>query len=264
MKIALAQMDISLGKPDENVMKARNMTADAAERGADVIVFPELWSTGYDLENAALHSAPIDKGGFAEMSSLAKRYNIHVLGSCLSLLRQGRFGNTAALFNPDGRILGEYTKVHLFRLMDEHRYLTAGDYLTVAKTLWGKTGLAICYDLRFPELFRSYALAGARAVFLLAEWPHPRLAHWQVLLRARAIENQMYVIACNRVGMSKDSRFFGHSCVIDPRGQIVVEAGEDEELLIAEIKMNEVDRTRSEIPVFADRKPEIYERIHSG
>jgi omega-amidase len=101
LKVSLAQMDILLGKPDENLVKARKMTAHAAERGSDIIVFPELWSTGYDLENAAMHSTPIDKGVFAEMSSLASEHSIHVLGSCLSLLGSDQFGNTAVFFNPN-------------------------------------------------------------------------------------------------------------------------------------------------------------------
>jgi omega-amidase len=259
LKISLAQMDVILGNPDENLAKARDMTSRAAEKDSDIIIFPELWSTGYDLENAAAHSVPIDEGVFARMSSLAREYNIHVSGSCLSLLGPGRFGNTAVLFDTNGKMMGEYTKVHLFQLMDEHRYLTAGDHLSLVETKWSKIGLAICYDLRFPELFRAYALRGAAAVFLMAEWPHPRLSHWQILLRARAIENQMYMIACDRVGVSKDNHFLGHSCIVDPRGQVLVEAGEDEELLTAEIKMEEVDRARAEIPVLADRRPAIYD-----
>ncbi len=258
MKISLAQMDVLLGKPDENLAKARDMTVRAAERGSDLVIFPELWSTGYDLENAAVHSVPIDEGVFVRMSLLAREHNIHVLGSCLSLLGPGRSGNTAVFFDNNGKMLGEYTKVHLFRLMDEHRYLTAGDHLTLVETEWDKIGLAICYDLRFPELFRAYALSGAAAVFLMAEWPHPRLSQWQILLRARAIENQMYMIACNRVGVSKDNRFFGHSCIVDPRGEVLVEAGEDEELVTAGINMDEVDRARSEIPALADRRPAVY------
>ena len=258
LRISLAQMDVLLGEPDENLAKARDMTARAAERCSDIIIFPELWSTGYDLGNAAAYSTPTNKGIFAEMSSLASEYSIHVSGSCLSLLGPDEFGNTAVFLDPDGKILGEYTKIHLFRLMDEHKYLSAGDRLTIVDTPWGKAGLAICYDLRFPELFRSYALAGARVVFLPAEWPHPRLTHWQILVRARAIENQVYVVGCNRVGSSKDIHFCGHSCVIAPWGEIVIEAGEDEELLTVEIDMGEVDQVRSSIPVFADRRPEIY------
>jgi len=258
IKISLAQMDVLLGKPDENLAKAQDMIARAAEQGSDIIVLPELWSTGYDLENAAAHSAPTDKGIFAQMSSLASEHNIHVLGSCLSSLEAGRFGNTAVFFGPDGEILGEYTKTHLFQLMDEHKYLSPGHHPTIVDTSWGKAGLAICYDLRFPELFRVYALAGAKIVFLPAEWPHPRLNHWQILLRARAIENQMYIVACNRVGSSKDTHFCGHSCIIDPWGEVIIEAGEDEGILTAEIGINKVDEVRSSIPIFADRRPEIY------
>jgi len=258
LKVSLAQMDVLLGSPDENLAKARSMTAYAAKQGADVVVLPELWSTGYDLENAAAYATPIDRGIFAEMASLANEHNICVLGSCLSLLGPGKFGNTAVFFDRDGKALGEYTKIHLFRLMDEHKYLSAGDHLTIVETSWGKAGLAICYDLRFPEVFRAYALAGVRIVFLPAEWPHPRLSHWRMLLRARAIENQMYVAACNRVGASKDTRFCGHSCIIDPWGEIVAEAGEDEELLTAESEMDRVDQVIARIPVFADRRPEIY------
>ena len=155
----------------------------------------------------------------------------------------------------------KYTKIHLFQLMEEHRYLAAGDQLAIVDTKWGRFGLAICYDLRFPELFRSYALSGVKAVLLVAEWPHPRLAHWQILLRARAIENQMYIIACNRAGVSKDAHFCGHSCVINPWGEIVAEAEEHEELLVTEIDMDKVDQVRAKIPVFADRKPEVYRNI---
>ena len=263
LRISLAQMDISLGKPDENLAKARQMTERAAKQSADIVVLPELWATGYDLENAAAYSTLTDKGIFAEMSSLASEYDIHILGSCLSLLGPARFGNTAVFFGSGGEILGEYTKIHLFRLMDEHKYLSAGDHLTIVETRWGKAGLAICYDLRFPELFRAYALADVRIVFLSAEWPHPRLGHWQTLLRARAIENQMYVIACNRVGVSEDIHFCGHSCIIDPWGEVVAEAGEDEELLTAEIEIDRVDQARARIPVFADRSPEAYGNVSS-
>ena len=257
--IALGQMDVKLGDPERNLGVVREMTAEAAKQGADMVVFPELWSTGYDLENAADYAAPVDEGIFAEVAALARQHSIHILGSCLSLLGPGKFGNTAALFDPQGDILGSYSKAHLFGLMDEDQYLTAGDDLPVIETRWGKVGLAICYDLRFPEIFRAYALTGAEMVFLPAEWPYPRLKHWQILMRARAIENQMYVVACNRVGVSKDTRFFGHSCVIDPAGETLVEGGEEEALLTATIQMDKVDQARALIPVFEDRRPSVYD-----
>ncbi|WP_420642256.1 carbon-nitrogen family hydrolase [Candidatus Leptofilum sp.] len=258
LTISLGQMDVKLGDPMANWHTVQAMTAEAARRGSDLVVFPELWSTGYDLENAASYATLTDAGLFAQVAALAKTHQIAILGSCLSLLGEGRFGNTAVYFDANGRSLGEYSKLHLFRLMQEEQFLTAGEDSTLIETEWGKAGLTICYDLRFPELFRHYALAGAQLVFVPAEWPHPRLAHWRTLLRARAIENQMFVVACNRVGRSKDTDFFGHSCILDPWGEIVLELGEGEMLGTAVIDIAQVDAVRAKIPVFADRRPEVY------
>ncbi|MCP5098775.1 MAG: carbon-nitrogen family hydrolase [Chloroflexi bacterium] len=258
LKIACGQMDVQLGQPDVNLEKVREMTAVSAKQGADIVVFPELWSTGYDLENADRYATGTDSGMFAEMAALAQSHQIAILGSCLSLMPDGGYGNTAVFFNKSGQSFAQYSKMHLFRLMQEEQYLTAGDAGVVADSAWGKSGIAICYDLRFPELFRNYALAGAKIVFIPAEWPHPRLAHWQTLLQARAIENQMYVVACNRVGSSKGTDFFGHSCIIDPWGKVLVEGGEDEGVLTAVIDLNLVNEVRQKIPVFADRRPELY------
>jgi predicted amidohydrolase len=264
MVISLAQMDVVLGNPDQNLAKARPLAAEAASRGSQLLVLPELWSTGYDLENAARYAASIDQGIFNDVAALAEKYHLHILGSNLSLFAPGKFGNTAVLFGPQGDNLAIYTKIHLFRLMAEHQFLWPGDHPTLAETPWGKAGLAICYDLRFPELFRAYALQGAKMVLLPAEWPRPRLEHWQVLLRARAIENQMYIIACNRVGSSKENAFFGHSAIIDPWGETVIEAGEDETLVTARIEIDLVDQVRAKIPVFQDRRPSVYESYPGG
>ena len=116
----------------------------------------------------------------------------------------------------------------------------------------------ICYDIRFPELARKLALNGAQLLFVPAEWPHPRLHHWRTLLTARAIENQMYVIACNRVGRSGETSFFGHSMIINPWGEIVTEADENEQIVTAEIDLELVAKVRSTIPVFEDRRPDVY------
>ena len=251
-------MDIALGEVGHNLATARAMIAEAAQRSSDIVVLPELWSTAYDLENAAMHAEPIEAGVFAQTAALAAEFQLHIAGSCLSLISPGHYGNTAVLFGPDGKILGSYTKLHLFRLMNEHRYLTPGDRPSLVQTPWGMAGLAICYDLRFPELFRHYALAGARIIFLPSEWPKPRLVHWQTLLRARAIENQLFIVACNRVGVTNSHEFFGHSTIIDPWGETVTEGGEKSQLLTAEIDLAEADRVRVRIPVFEDRRPDIY------
>lgn len=257
LTISLGQMDVKLGAPEANLARVRGWIEEAARRGSDLVVFPELWSTGYDLERAADYATSTEDGIFAQVAQAAQRSRIQVLGSCLSVLEDG-YGNTAVWHDSQGSIVATYSKAHLFRLMAEEQYLTAGDGPTIVESEWGGFGLTICYDLRFPELFRYYALAGAKAVFVPAEWPHPRLAHWKTLLRARAIENQLYVIACNRVGASKGTAFFGHSCIIDPWGETIVEGGEQEMLLTAEIDLALVDEVRQKIPIFADRRPDIY------
>ena len=217
-----------------------------------------LWSTGYDLENASLYAAELNEGIFAETAVLARQHNLNIIGSCLSKLDDNKFGNTAIFVNHKGDILADYSKIHLFQLMAEHQFLAAGEKLTTVDTKWGSMGLAICYDLRFPEIFRQYALADSVLTFLPAEWPHPRLQHWRTLLRARAIENQMVMVACNRVGRSKDTDFCGHSCVVDPWGEVLVEGGEDEDLLLAEVDLERVTAVRQTIPIFQDRRPGIY------
>jgi omega-amidase len=258
LRISLGQMDVRLGQPELNQATVAGMTAEAARRGSDLVLFPELWSTGYDLTRAEQHAAHLDQGAFATMAALAREQQIHVAGSCLSLQTAGKPGNTLVLFDPDGERLGAYTKLHLFRLMDEDRHLGAGEGPVMAQTPWGPAGLAICYDLRFPELFRGYALAGAVMILVPAEWPKPRMAHWRTLLRARAIENQLFVVACNRVGRSGEDDFFGHSCIIDPWGETVIEGGEGEMLLTAELDLSRIEKARSTIPVLSDRRPDIY------
>jgi omega-amidase len=255
--ISLAQMDIALGQPQVNLAKVQELTAEAKRRGSDMVLFPELWSTGYDLENAGQHATRLDEGLFVELAALARENAIHICGSLLAL-QDGRYYNTAALFSPAGERLGHYSKIHLFRLMEEDKYLAAGQATPVFDLPWGKSAIAICYDLRFPELFRRYALAGVSIIFLPAEWPYPRLEHWRTLLQARAIENQLFIAACNRVGESKGERFFGHSAIYDPWGKVVVEAGDGEVLLTASVDMALVEEVRQVIPVFADRRPELY------
>jgi omega-amidase len=256
--ISLGQMDVKRGQVAANLATVTRMVKEAARRGAQLVVFPELWSTGYDLKRAAQYATAVDQGLFAEIAGLARQHKIAIAGSQLSQMGEGRYGNTAVYFDPNGENLGTYSKVHLFGPMQEIEYLSAGNSLTVVDTGWGKAGLAICYDLRFPELFRAYALAGVQALILVAEWPRPRLAHWRTLLRARAIENQMFIIACNRVGKTGSTAFFGHSCLLDPCGEVIIEAGDGAGLYTADLEMDQLTAVRESMPVFADRRPEVY------
>jgi len=255
--VALGQMDVTPGDPARNRAVVADLAREAARGGAEVLLVPELWASGYVLDRAADFALSLEES-VADLAQIATSAGIGLYGSTLVRRADGGIGNTAVLVDRDGRHLATYSKVHLFGLMDEPRYLAAGTAPTLAETPWGKTGLAICYDLRFPELFRTYAFAGAEVVLLVAQWPMPRLAHWQTLLRARAIENQAFVIACNRVGSSGGNTFFGHSTVIDPWGEILFEADDRPGLHRVEIDPARLAAARKRLPVLGDRRPAAY------
>ena len=258
LNISLGQMHLHLGEPERNFERVQAWTQEAARRGSQLVVFPELWSTAYDLENWRRHADPLGAGVFARLSALARAHGLAIASSVLEVKADQAF-NTFVLYAADGEMAGLYRKVHLVPMLDEPKWLAAGGELATAAAAWGTTGLGICYDLRFPEMWRRYALAGARLFLLPAEWPSRRVAHWQTLLRARAIETQVFVAACTRVGDSKGEVFAGRSAVIDPWGEAVVEAGpEAETLLTAEIDLARADEIRARIPVFKDRRPELY------
>ncbi|MCX7841165.1 MAG: carbon-nitrogen family hydrolase [Anaerolineae bacterium] len=259
LTLALAQIDLALGDATRNLNTVRTYLAHARARGADVIVLPELWSSAYDLEHATMHASVLDQGMFATLADLAREYRIAMVGSLLEA-RNGKIYNTATFHNARGNRVGTYRKLHLVPMLDEDKYLAAGDDAEVFEVPFGKCALAICYDLRFPELWRHYALSGARLVFLPAEWPQKRIAHWRALLPARAIENQIFIVACNRVGTSKGETFGGNSMVVDPWGEIIVQGDEQEGLLIAQIDLDVVDKVRARVPVFRDRRAEVYAR----
>lgn len=263
--ISLGQMDVLSGEPEHNLARVRDWIGEAAQRGSDLVVFPELWDTGYALERADELGTRINEGRFVTIANLAKKHQIHIAGSMMEIESQPNKPsccayNTLAWFGPDGTVIGAYRKMHLFRLMNEDQHLCHGREPVTLSLPWGKTGLAICYDLRFPELFRGYALDGALMNVIPAQWPHPRMEHWRTLLQARAIENQVFVVACNRVGQENEARFGGASAIYDPWGEVIVEGGEEEILLTASIDLDAVAQARKNIPVFEDRRPDIYGR----
>lgn len=255
--ISLAQMNIALGDERKNTNQMEKWTAEAGRRGSHLVVFPELWSTGYALEQSKELAHTINAGLFQQLASAAVQNKISLVGSILEK-RGLEVANSASFFAPNGRMLGIYRKIHLFRLMQEDQWLQPGAAPLAMDLPWGNTALAICYDLRFPELFRRYAVDGAKMVIIPAEWPIERIEHWRALLVARAIENQCYMVACNAAGLTGETAFGGHSMIVDPWGKIVVEAGEAPQLITAEIELDVVDEVRKRIPVFEDRRTDLY------
>jgi omega-amidase len=258
VKISIIQSDIVFGQPEKNIQRTVEKLQQAMKDRPDVIVLPELWSTGYDLTR--IHEIGDREGQEIQklFSSFALEHGVNlVLGSVAEVRDEGVY-NTSYVFNREGTVTCSYSKVHLFRLMEEEKYLAPG----VQNGRFALDGVSaavmICYDIRFPEFTRKLALGGTKILFVPAEWPHPRLHHWRTLLMARAIENQMFVVACNRVGHGAGTDFFGHSMVINPWGEVIVEGDEGEAILTAEVRIEEVDEVRKKIPIFEDRRPDFY------
>ena len=160
-----------------------------------------------------------------------------------------------------GELVGTYRKLHMFSTMGEDRFLSPGDSSLVVETSAGKLGVAVCYDLRFPELFRKMALEGAEIICLPAEWPKPRQEHWRTLLRARAMENQLFVAAANCCGVQGKLDFFGMSLLLSARGDVLAEGGATDAEVIATFDYREMHEYREQIRCYADRRPEVYGKL---
>jgi omega-amidase len=262
LTLALAQADFELAQPENNYKKATRMIKEAADKGADLVLLPELWASGYDLPNREKYASSITSGWFARMQSAAVEHRIALGGSLIENDR-GLFYNTFIFLDSDGSTLGAYRKIHLFQLLKEEDYFQAGVELVRLEFKSAKIGLATCYDLRFPELFRGYAAAGADLILIPAEWPEKRIQHWNILLQARAIENQCYVAGVNKVGHSQGEKLGGSSAVVGPLGECLVLGGDEEALLFAEIDLDQVKKIRRWMPVLKDSKPSLYKRFLS-
>ena len=230
------------------------MTAQAAAK-ADVVVLPELWNTGaFNIDGAREHAQPIDGDLPVALAAIAKDNGVWLHGgSFCEVADTGEHFNTSVVFAPDGVLVGAYRKIHLFGFSEgETTLMTGGEELLVVDTPLGPTGIATCYDLRFPELFRALTQGEATTFILASGWPDKRIAHWDALLVARAIENQAWVIACNEVGDQDGVILGGHSTVISPTGEVIARAGPAEEVLYVEIDPAEAGRWRNDFPVLKD------------
>lgn len=258
LTVAAIQMDIMLGERRKNLIRAEGAIAEAARKGAQAVILPELWTTGYALRQiAALAEQPDnEKGAVACLQKLAQRHSLYIGGGSVPEMVDGRVYNASYTIAPDGTILSRYAKQRLFPLMDEHIYMEPGVGDGLATTEYGVWGSLICFDLRFPDLARRLVeQGGATILWLPSEWPNPRMEHWRVLAQARAIEDQCFVVACNRVGRDEHNTFFGHSLIIDPWGVILAEGSEGEEIVLATLELDAVAAVRSRIPCLKLAEP---------
>jgi len=260
MKVSVIQMNMRSLESKANFDRAEALVRRAVgENGPDVVILPETWNTGFmpagDLAAACDENA---KAVRARFSPLARELNVNIVAGSVSNNRGGHIYNTACVFDRAGACIAEYDKTHPFTPMGEHEVYTPGNHL-VTFTLDGvRCGLLICYEVRFPELWRTLALRGAQVMFLPAQWTAARQYHWETLTAARAIENQLFVVSCNACGERDGTLYGGFSRILDPLGAVLAQGGGEEEIVTADLDLSSIAPLRARVPVFHDRRPALY------
>ncbi|MBD0674690.1 carbon-nitrogen family hydrolase [Streptomyces sp. CBMA156] len=255
MRASLIQLAVSDAEPPAE-RRARAAALVRAQQGADLVVLPELWPLGgfaYDLWSDGAET--LDGPTSDAMSAAARAAGVWLhAGSIVERDPDGPIYNTSLLFSPDGELVHTYRKIHRFGFdTGEAVVMGAGQEIVTAPTDFATLGLATCYDLRFPELFRALLDAGSQLLVVPSAWPARRREHWTLLARARAVEEQCFVLGCNTAGTHAGVEQAGYSLVVDPWGRVLAEAGAGEEVLTVEFDPAEVAKAREEFPVLRDR-----------
>lgn len=255
MRIASIQLDVSEREAREaRVVRTLEMIRNC--RGADLILLPETWATGYfSFERYAEEAEPEDGELAREVGRTARELGAYVhLGSFIERMPRGELANTSLLFDRAGRVIASYRKMHLWGLgSEESRLLKAGKAVVTCPTEFGILGLATCYDLRFPEPFRCMVDQGATMFLICSAWPYPRLEHWLMLNRVRALENEAFLVSANCVGIAYGRQLCGHSHIVDPWGTVVSSAGDEETVIWADVDPKMPERVRELFPPLRDR-----------
>lgn len=290
MKVACIQMDVLNCKKQENLEKALSMALKAVKKGAELVVFPEVFSTGFCYENIDHAAETFPSPLLENLACFSEANDCIILGSII--LKDGNESGEEKYFREEdtgfsgnenempvnknstenknspyynlgfcfesGALAGTYRKTHPFKA--ENKYFSKGSSIEPIslKKQDLKIGFEICYELRFPEVARKLALAGSDLLVTTAAFPNPRSEHWKVLAKARAIENQIPHIACNRTGSAPECSYFGHSMIIDAWGEVKADAGSKECVIVHDLDMSQKDEVRKLIPVFEDRRVELY------
>jgi predicted amidohydrolase len=253
LRVASIQLAVSEEGKQSNLDHAAEQIRKIGD--VDLIILPELWNIGFMSFDRYKEEAEERDGPTMDLlRQMAVEVDCHLhTGSFVE--REGdSFFNSSYLLSPQGEILANYRKVHLFGYQSrETQILSPGDQLAVAETPLGTIGMATCYDLRFPEIFRRMVDMGTELFLVCSAWPYPRLEHWIMLNRVRAVENQAFLVSANSVGPNQGSTFVGHSMVVNPWGVIMASGGDEETTLVVDLDLEEVTRARDKFPALADR-----------
>ena len=284
MNVACIQMDVLHCRKQENLEKALHMALKAVKKGAEIIVFPEVFSTGFCYENFDHAAESLPSPTLENLACFSEANNCILIGSIIQKedifeeeatrfaekenevtknkeskgsINSARYYNLGFCFE-SGTLAGTYRKTHPFK--KENKYFSRGSSIEPIplKKQNLKIGLEICYELRFPEIARKLALSGSDLLVTTAAFPNPKSEHWKTLVRARAIENQIPHIACNRTGSAPGLSYFGNSMIVDSLGEVKADASDKESVIVFDIDLSAKDETRKDVPIFVDRRTELY------
>lgn len=252
MKVIGIQFDIAWENKAANFEKARNLLLKASPAENSLVVLPEMFATGFSMNAAAIAESP---GGETErfLANLAREHRVYLVAGAARRGRDGKVRNKALTFSPAGELISFYAKMHPFTPGGEAEHYIAGEHPTAFR--WNDCMVSpfVCYDLRFPEIFREVVAAHRPELFaVIANWPEKRIQHWVRLLQARAIENQAYVIGVNRMGQDPSYTYGGRSVIVDPQGEILADAGGREDFIQAELDLASLRKYRAGLPFLAD------------
>lgn len=256
MQIACCQVDTVWHDKEASYARAEQLLEAASLQQGALVLLPEMFSTGFDLNVAALvESERAETEGF--ISSLAQRLRVYMMGGVVNWGSGGKGRNEAVVFDPGGELVCRYCKMHPFSFAGESLHFESGD--RISSFDWGeiRVGPFICYDLRFPEAFRAAVGAGAQLLTVIANWPQARQDHWLALVRARAIENQSYMAAANRCGRDPNHTYVGGSQIVDPQGNVLADAGPQECVITAEVDLDALEQYRQRFPALRDMRDDL-------
>ncbi len=251
MKIGLIQYSPVWEDKEANKEKITSLLTEK-NSDVDLLIFPEMTLTGFTMRPET-YAEEIEGESFAYFAALTEKFKCDVIAGIIEHSSEKYF-NTLIHIEKSGKLKNHYHKIHPFSFSDEDKHFSAGDKPVITWIGDWKIGLSICYDLRFPELYRFYAKEKVHLIIIIANWPDTRIEHWRTLLKARAIENQCYVAGVNRVGKDPELNFLGFSCVYNPMGKEIIAVENEERLIATEINKSEVEKVRSKLPFLEDMK----------
>ena len=270
IKLALCQMNVVDNK-EKNIKTARLMIEESISKNADFIILPEMFNCPYSNDKFIEYGEKEKSSEtLSEISKLAKSNNVYILAGSIPEIEEDKLYNTSYLFDRQGNVIAKHRKMHLFDIdvkrkitFKESDVLTAGNDFTIADTEFGKVGIGICYDIRFPELAKIMVENGALILiypgaFNMTTGP----AHWELLFRSRAMDNQAFCIGV-APALNNDASYhsYGHSIITNPWGEVIAQASEKESLIISEIDLSEIKKVREELPLLKNKRDELYEVI---